>query len=221
LRLDLSFQDLNKKVLPWRTSQVLCTSSMRSRLLCQIPHTEFILDPCCCSPSPGATGRCNGCVRTTTNAPYARQPARPDRTLLDFGSLVSHLPWLMALSQRFPWLSLPSQLGAPLSRSSAANFCTSNAFRCHTCFPSYRSLLASLSDSSRHRMSSTFTGPLTFRMMLRLVSSMNSTLTCVTPPREPVRPRTRVTLTSLTGTFPVASILNGCVQDRWTGILEA
>jgi len=28
-------------------------------------------------------------------------------------------------------------------------------------------------------------GPLTFRMMLRLVSSMNSTLTCVTPPREP------------------------------------
>lgn len=69
---------------------------------------------------------------------------------------------------------------------------------------SYRNLLASRSDSSRHRMSSTFTvhtisenallrracpslpGPLTFRMMLRLVSSMNSTLTCVTPPRDPV-----------------------------------
>lgn len=29
-------------------------------------------------------------------------------------------------------------------------------------------------------------GPLTLRMMLRLVSSMNSTLTWVTPPREPV-----------------------------------
>ena len=79
-------------------------------------------------------------------------------------------------------------------------------------------------------------GPLTFRMILRLVSSMNSTLTCVTPPREPagkkvgqqrppsmhslqsmatvgsaislpVRPRTLVTLTSLTGTLPAASIL--------------
>ncbi len=77
----------------------------------------------------------------------------------------------------------------------------------------YLNLLASLSDSSRHRISSTFTactchpsvtismfsfcspfysqqgviipGPLTFRIMLRLVSSMNSTLTCVTPPREP------------------------------------
>jgi len=71
----------------------------------------------------------------------------------------------------------------------------------------YRSLLASLSDSSRHKMSSTFTGPFTFRMMLRLVSSINSTRTCVTPPREPVRPRTLVTLTSLTGTFPAASIL--------------
>lgn len=29
-------------------------------------------------------------------------------------------------------------------------------------------------------------GPFTFRIMLLLVSSMNSTLTCVTPPRDPV-----------------------------------
>ena len=29
-------------------------------------------------------------------------------------------------------------------------------------------------------------GPLTFRMILRVVSSMNSTRTCVTPPREPI-----------------------------------
>jgi hypothetical protein len=31
-------------------------------------------------------------------------------------------------------------------------------------------------------------GPLTLRMMLRVVSSMNSTLTWVTPPREPIAP---------------------------------
>jgi len=77
----------------------------------------------------------------------------------------------------------------------------------HTPSLAYLSLLASLSDSSRHRISSTLTGPLTFRIMLRLVSSMNSTLTCVTPPRDPVRPRTLVTLTSLTGTL-LASILS-------------
>jgi hypothetical protein len=35
--------------------------------------------------------------------------------------------------------------------------------------------------------------------MERLESSMNSTRTWVTPPREPVRPRTFVTLASLTG----------------------
>lgn len=39
-------------------------------------------------------------------------------------------------------------------------------------------------------MSLTRTGPLTLRMMEREVSSMNSTRTWVTPPREPVRPRT-------------------------------
>ena len=71
----------------------------------------------------------------------------------------------------------------------------------------YLSLLASRSDSSRQRMSFSRTsqelvsripfiwqpsirifvpGPLTFRMMLLVVSSMNSTRTCVTPPREPV-----------------------------------
>ena len=88
-------------------------------------------------------------------------------------------------------------------------------------------------------------------MMLRVVSSMNSTRTCVTPPREPeivskssriaqsitpgvpaedvgrgkccdvpVRPRTLVTLTSLTGTFEasmiavVGSVI--CILDqRW------
>jgi len=39
-------------------------------------------------------------------------------------------------------------------------------------------------------MSLTRTGPLTLRMIDRDVSSMNSTRTWVTPPREPVRPRT-------------------------------
>lgn len=49
---------------------------------------------------------------------------------------------------------------------------------------------ASRSDSKSAKMSLTRTGPLTFRMMDRLESSMNSTRTWVTPPREPVRPRT-------------------------------
>ena len=121
----------------------------------------------------------------------------------------------------------------------------------------YRRRRASRSDSSRTRMSFSRTGkqealvgeraifrsmwtsqsipgPLTLRMMERVVSSMNSTRTWVTPPREPsdqrkqlsasagtlagvalpifcllhfalrhvpVRPRTRGTLTSLTGAF--------------------
>jgi hypothetical protein len=39
-------------------------------------------------------------------------------------------------------------------------------------------------------MSLSLTGPLTFRMIDRLDSSMNSTRTWVTPPRDPVRPRT-------------------------------
>lgn len=38
----------------------------------------------------------------------------------------------------------------------------------------------------------------THLMMLRVESSMNSTRTWVTPPREPVRPRTLTTLASLT-----------------------
>lgn len=49
---------------------------------------------------------------------------------------------------------------------------------------------ASRSLSRRARMSFSRTGPFTLRMMERLGSSMNSTRTCVTPPREPVRPRT-------------------------------
>ena len=49
---------------------------------------------------------------------------------------------------------------------------------------------ASRSDSRRARMSLSLTGPLTFRMIDRLDSSMNSTRTWVTPPRDPVRPRT-------------------------------
>lgn len=49
---------------------------------------------------------------------------------------------------------------------------------------------ASRSLSRRARMSFSRTGPFTLRIMERLGSSMNSTRTCVTPPREPVRPRT-------------------------------
>lgn len=48
-------------------------------------------------------------------------------------------------------------------------------------------------------MSSSRTGPLTFLTMDRDSSSMNSTRTWVTPPLEPVRPRTLMTLASLIG----------------------
>lgn len=58
---------------------------------------------------------------------------------------------------------------------------------------SYRSLLASRSDSSSVRMSPSRTGPLTLRMIWRFCSPMNSTLTCVHWPWEPVRPRTMMT----------------------------
>lgn len=63
----------------------------------------------------------------------------------------------------------------------------------------YRSLLASRSDSMRQRMSFSRTGPLTLRTIDLEVSSMNSTRTWVTPPLEPVLPRTLMTLASLTG----------------------
>jgi len=53
-------------------------------------------------------------------------------------------------------------------------------------------------------MSFSLTGPLTFRMMERVLSSMNSTLTWVIPPLLPVRPNTRVTFASLTGTLAVS-----------------
>lgn len=49
---------------------------------------------------------------------------------------------------------------------------------------------ASRSLSSSDRMSFSLTGPFTLRMIVRVTSSMNSTRTWVTPPREPVRPST-------------------------------
>ena len=49
---------------------------------------------------------------------------------------------------------------------------------------------ASRSLSSKARISFSFTGPLTFRISCRCESSKNSTRTWVTPPRDPVLPRT-------------------------------
>lgn len=48
------------------------------------------------------------------------------------------------------------------------------------------SLLASLSDSKRARISPFLTGPLTFLTKLLLVSFMNTTFTWVIPPLEPI-----------------------------------
>lgn len=54
------------------------------------------------------------------------------------------------------------------------------------------SLLASLSDSRRARMSPILTGPLTF-LTRRLALSLftNSTLTCEIPPLDPIRMKTK------------------------------
>jgi len=57
----------------------------------------------------------------------------------------------------------------------------------------YRILLASRSDSKRVKISPCRTGPLTFRVMVRL-SSTNSTRTWVHWPWEPVRPTMEMTL---------------------------
>ena len=52
--------------------------------------------------------------------------------------------------------------------------------------------LSCLVRSASTSPASCLDAPLTLRMMDRVVSSMNSTRTWVTPPREPVRPRTPV-----------------------------
>ena len=72
---------------------------------------------------------------------------------------------------------------------------------------SQRNLRASLSDSNRVSTSPSRTGPLTFRMMERLVSSINSTRTCVHCPCEPVLPSTLVTLASLMGCTRLVSMM--------------
>lgn len=61
----------------------------------------------------------------------------------------------------------------------------------------YRRRLASRSDSRRVNTSPSRTGPFTLRIMLRWVSSRNSTRTWVTCPRDPVRPRILVTFACL------------------------
>ena len=67
-------------------------------------------------------------------------------------------------------------------------------------------------------MSFSRTGPLTFLTIERVESSMNSTRTWVTPPREPVRPRTLTTLASLTGTlFEVVSYSKHRGSERRRG----
>lgn len=61
-------------------------------------------------------------------------------------------------------------------------------------------------------MSLTRTGPLTFRMIEREVSSMNSTRTWVTPPRDPVRPRTCI------GTEAERGVERQTIENGWTEI---
>lgn len=63
----------------------------------------------------------------------------------------------------------------------------------------YRSLLASLSDSSKVRRSPSRTGPFTFLIICRFCSPRNSTFTCVHCPCEPVRPNTLITRANTTG----------------------
>ena len=65
-------------------------------------------------------------------------------------------------------------------------------------FADYLSLLASLSDSRRVRMSPSRTGPLTFLMIWRFCSPKNSTRTWVHCPWDPVRPRILMTRAKVT-----------------------
>ena len=67
--------------------------------------------------------------------------------------------------------------------------------------PPQRNLLASLSDSSRARMSPSLTGPLTFLVICRLLSSINCTLTWVTCPLDPVLPIIFITVAYFTSEF--------------------
>ena len=82
----------------------------------------------------------------------------------------------------------------------------------------YRNRLASRSDSSRVRMSPVRTGPLMFRIIARVGSLTNSTLTCVHCPCEPVRPNTLRTRAKITGFSIVMSakqkrkIQKSCLQ---------
>ena len=74
---------------------------------------------------------------------------------------------------------MESQPQNPEFRINPENF-THDSVTEHSPAPlaSYLNLLASLSDSSRVKISPSLTGPLTFRMIDLLLSSRNSTLTC-------------------------------------------
>lgn len=67
-------------------------------------------------------------------------------------------------------------------------------------------------DSNGSSTSNTHT--LTLRTMERDTSSMNSTRTWVTPPREPVRPSTFVTLASFTGVLVESMFFVGWREFR-------
>jgi len=81
-----------------------------------------------------------------------------------------------------------------------------DAVRCqhatpHTAKPIviHRNLLACRSDSNKVRISPSRAGLFTFLKIWRFCSSMNSTLTCVHCPCEPVLPSIFITLASTTG----------------------
>lgn len=78
----------------------------------------------------------------------------------------------------------------------------------------YRSLLASLSDSSKVRMSPSRTGPLTFLIIWRFCSPMNSTFTWVHWPCEPVRPKTFSTRDNTTGLSIVIGLKKNTVYRK-------
>lgn len=65
-------------------------------------------------------------------------------------------------------------------------------------------------------MSFSLTGPLTFLTMVLEVSSKNSTLTWVTPPLEPVLPRTLITFAKVTGVLESCNKIN--VTESWVHV---
>ena len=115
-----------------------------------------------------------------------------------------------------------------LSRSAATN---SSLVYGQLCV--HLSLLASLSDSKRARMSPFLTGPFTFLTKLLVLLAMKTTFTCVIPPLDPIVQEWDESLMTIMGcgslyqsaraqnlpVLPMISLTSAYVISPWLSIL--